>query len=774
MSRARNNRRNLTARDDLVVKVVAALGALGAAFGPARPTGNAAFDVVWQAALAAVVVLATARARRWSWLVLAAVAAAGSSGLVLVLGWGSLVLAVAASLRDMRLRLVGAIVGALAINALLRQEWELFHGASVLVGAAAIGCVLVSGHRRSRSPVRRRHRAIALGVAGFVVLATAAFAVSLLLAVGHLSEGSDHARAALRLARDGDTAEAEARLASASASLRSGAEFTDAWWAAPARLVPLVSQHAEAVRVSTSEGLAVAEAGRATARLGDYQELKYASGRIDLDRVRDLAGPLGNAAAVLRDADDSVTSVDRAWLVTPLRDRLDDLQQELDDAAEQASLAEDVLDVVPGLLGGDGDRTYLIAFLNPAEQRGLGGFVGNYAEITASDGEVRLTRSGPTNELERAVPDGVRSLDGPEEYLDRYGVFQPADYLRDVSYSPHFPYVADVLGQLYPQSGGTKVDGVFAIDPYTLARLLAFTGPIQVPGYPEPLTQETAADFILKGQYEDFAGANQERKDVLVDATRLVFERLLTGDLPAPERLVQALGPMVDERRLLLSATREPEQAVFHRLGADGAMPRVGADGDLFSVVHQNFANNKIDAYLQRTVDYRTTVDAETGAVAATATVTFANQVPARLASVAYVASNSRGEPPGTNMMNVTVYSTLGRAEATLDGEPLDLLRGSEVGANTYTARVNVPAGATRTLVLELAGAADLGGGDYEVVLVPQPAVVPDRLTADVASRNGRMVRRTPTGTGTVVDGRWQTERGEFTEPVRLGVELER
>ena len=39
--------------------------------------------------------------------------------------------------------------------------------------------------------------------------------------------------------------------------------------------------------------------------------------------------------------------------------------------------------MVPGLLGADGERTYLIAFLNPSEQRGLGGFIGNYAEITA-------------------------------------------------------------------------------------------------------------------------------------------------------------------------------------------------------------------------------------------------------------------------------------------------------------------------------------------------------------------------------------------------------
>jgi hypothetical protein len=37
---------------------------------------------------------------------------------------------------------------------------------------------------------------------------------------------------------------------------------------------------------------------------------------------------------------------------------------------------------------------------------------------------------------------------------------------------------------------GTEIHGVIAIDPYALAALLEFTGPIDVPGYEEPLAAE--------------------------------------------------------------------------------------------------------------------------------------------------------------------------------------------------------------------------------------------------------------------------------------------
>lgn len=730
----RTPRRSLTPFDDRLVHAVAALAGVAGALAPGAPTGLALVDAVLQGAVAALVTLAGARARRWAVLVLAAVATSTAVGWTFAPALVALGLALFLSARRSRLRLLGAVAAALAVQVLLRQPDYAFHGASVVVGALAIGSVLVSAHRRTRTRGRRRNLAVAGVVAALAVVATGAFALAVALAAPGLRDGADDARAALAAARRGDTAEAEALLRSSSESFRSAERHTSALWAKPARLVPVVSQHAHAVQVATAQGLAMAEAGSSVARVGDYDDLKYESGRIDLGQVEDLLEPLQRAGDVLGTAQDRFADLDRSWLVGPIDDEVDGLLAEIDRVAGEATVAAQAVEVAPGLLGADGPRTYFLAFVNPAEERGGGGFLGNYGELTAIDGELELTRSGPIADLITAVPQGQRTLDGPADYLARYGQYNPADFLQDVTFSPHFPHTADVIGQLYPQSGGTAIDGVISVDPYALAALLEFTGPIDVPDYPEPLTADNAADILLREQYLTFGDEdNSLRKDLLVDASEITFDRLTSGSLPGPEQLVEVLGPVVAQRRLQLAATDPAEQAFFETMGADGALPATDdGDGgrDVFMVAHQNFGNSKIDAYLEKDVHYRSEVDPDTGEVDATATVTMRNAAPAA-GLPRIVIGNNRSVPDGTNLMLLSIYSSLDLTGAQLDGRDLTMVRASEAGLSVYTASVRIPPGATNVLTVDLTGGLDLSSGRYRLDVVPQPMVNDDAVTID-------------------------------------------
>ena len=55
------------------------------------------------------------------------------------------------------------------------------------------------------------------------------------------------------------------------------------------------------------------------------------------------------------------------------------------------------------MLGADGPRTYLLLFTTPSESRGLGGFVGSYAELTADDGQLALGAFGRAQDLDAAA-----------------------------------------------------------------------------------------------------------------------------------------------------------------------------------------------------------------------------------------------------------------------------------------------------------------------------------------------------------------------------------
>ena len=93
---------------------------------------------------------------------------------------------------------------------------------------------------------------------------------------------------------------------------------------------------------------------------------------------------------------------------------------------------------------------YFIAFTTPAKARGLGGFMGNWAEVTMDAGHISVTDFGRTADL---------VVDGDTEHWVR------------ITSSPHFPDVARLIANGYPAHSGHQVDGVFAMDVYTVAAL---------------------------------------------------------------------------------------------------------------------------------------------------------------------------------------------------------------------------------------------------------------------------------------------------------------
>ncbi len=730
----------LTRYDSAAIVALAIAAALGAVAVSAAPTGFHSADVVIAATAAGLVTMAGSKARRWAGLVLAAVACAVASGLLLIPAAFALVLSLAVTNRFVRLRLVGAVVAALSMQVLFRQDPIGFHGASSLIGVAAPLPVLISAHNLCRSRIRRRTHRILGATSSILLLATAAFGVAMILARHDLEVGATRARSALQAARSGDARTAQRKLSEAANAFRRSASLTGSWWAAPARVVPLVGQQARAVALVTEEGRKVVRSAQNTAAVGDYHRLKYRTGRFDVARLRELQGPLANSAATLVQADHQLADLDRSWLMGPLRSRLDEFAKAITRATPEAALASSVVDAAPGLLGADGTRHYFIAFITPAELRGAGGFIGNYGELTARNGRVRLTRSGPISDLLLAAPPGKRRLTGPADYLRRYGEFSPADYFQDVTFSPHFPFDANVIEQLYPQSGGRRVDGVLSVDPFALAALLRFTGPIVVPGLDTPLTSANAADTLLRQQYVRF-GDRKNRKDLLVEASRITFDKLTKGSLPAPRELARVLGPMVSQRRIMLHAIRPSEQRLFTRLRADGALPTVDG-GDVLSVVTSNRGNDKIDTFLHRDLSYSATIDPSTSRVSAALTVKLRNDAPqSGLPSV--IIGNPYKSPSGTNLMTLSLYSPLGLDLATLDGRPIGMQPDEEAGLGVYSLDLAIPPRTTRVFRFQLAGGLDLETG-YRLVVAPQPVTNPDWITVDVRTRSGWHMNQSP------------------------------
>jgi hypothetical protein len=467
-----------------------------------------------------------------------------------------------------------------------------------------------------------------------------------------------------------------------------------------------------------------------------YSQLRYSDGQFDLAKLSALSGPIGNVNGELTNAVAQLRSLQSEWLLGPVQTRLADLDIKVVRAQNDASLAAQLVAAAPSLLGEDGVRHYFVAFMTPAESRGLDGLIASYGELTADHGRLTLTRSGDISELNSALAAaGGGHLSGPPGYLARYGIFKPQDRMQDLSYAPSLPTVANVVRQLYPQAGGGSIDGVLGIDPYGLQGLIGLTGPIEVPGLGQ-LTSANAASELIEGQYANFATTKQGQvHDYLQDALRIEFHNLTTGSLPGPRSLSEALDPEVRRGQLQFWSFDKADQPVLRRLGLAGTFP--SAQGhDVLAVTTQNAANNKIDPYLQRSISDAVTYDPGNGAVDARVTITLHNGATPNLPGEVIGSFSSSGLPPGTNYTWVTVYSPLGLHASTLDGQHLGVDAVPELGVRAYSAYVAIPAGETATLRFDLVGLTT-PGSNYRLAIRNQPMVLADHDSVHVAADPG-------------------------------------
>ena len=158
---------------------------------------------------------------------------------------------------------------------------------------------------------------------------------------------------------------------------------------------------------------------------------------------------------------------------------LRNLGRDLVNAGHADQLAVMASKDAPALLGADGVRHYFVAFMTPAETRGLGGFIGAHGELTVDNGSIHFTTSGRITPLTAASTPATR-LAAPADYVARNGRFAPQEHFQDPTYSPDRPTVERAIAGLCPQVGGDHIDGALVLDPYARAALLHLIGPISV------------------------------------------------------------------------------------------------------------------------------------------------------------------------------------------------------------------------------------------------------------------------------------------------------
>lgn len=717
-----SGRTHRRARTD--VDVIAVLAAIGSVFADASPTGHEVVDIALRAGFVAVVTVATARARREAVLVAAAVAAVASTGDAVgaPLSFGALGAALASTTTRRRSRLVGGVTGALLSNALLHLAWPSTPRGTALVAAVAAAIVVGSALRRLRSRERRRVLAWSAGAVVATSVAAGVAGVAVLDQRDEVAAARQELEAGVAAARRGETVAARRHLDAATASLTSVVDRLDSWSVQPARAIPVLAQNLDATRRSV---LAVQQTGttlaQATTAL-DLDGVRSEGGTVDVAALR-LAEPLvARAAASAADVQRAVAESASPWLLPWLDDALEELRAEAVTAEADATAARDALAVLPGVLGADGPRQWLVLVANPAELRGGGGFVGNWAVLRADQGQLSLPIVERARTVQAEAPFTVSvSPEYDDVYVDRWGLER---FFQNVTASPHLPDTAQAAVQIVAELGLGDFDGVMVVDPYAIAGMLELTGPIAVPWWPEPLSSANAARILLHEQYDQ--ARDPERVDFLEEVTRTVFERVLTEALPSIGRIADVLGPLARQGRIQLHAFDPEVDAWIRRIGASSDLVVAPVDG--IAVVDHDRVASKLDWFLRRRIEYRIDVDAATGEASAEATVTVTNVADDLPDNGYFGRAAPEGPGIGTMLRSEAFYAVLPLVGLELDGRPQGGVTFTERGYDVVESSFTVAPGASRVLRYQLAGELPIFGGQYRLDVHRQPTVVPDQL----------------------------------------------
>lgn len=712
-----------------VITACVLVAAIAAAFADSQPTGLGWWDAVLRMSTAALFTLAVSTAHRFVGAVVATIAATfvGFSFwlAVALIGFG---VAVVAMWVPLERRVLGAMIGALSIQAMLRFQDFGFFGLPSLIAGATIVAALVLAYRDADVPIRHALRR-SVGIACVVAIPLVSIGLVVALTARTDAErGVAAARLGLEAARLGDTQELTVQLNEAEARLATTDRRLGGVLVQPLRLVPILAQHQHAAATSAHQGALVAAEALGAATEADIDELRFEQGQFDLEVLARMAPRLDSIANRLGEAGLRIETSRSSWLVPQLDNRLASLVAEVDDLLPEARLAAQAATVLPAMLGADEPRRYVILFGSPGETREMGGFISGFALIEFDGGEFDLVESGRVWEMVRFGDN--TALDDPEGYPAEFLAADPVTFPQNLTNTPDVSVVARAVRDVFPELAGAPIDGIVYVDPFAIAAMLEFTGPIDIAGRPEPLTSLTLTDFIFEDQYRIYS-EDEDRFSAMLSVLDATFAGLQNSDLPGPEELGRVLGPAARQGRLQVATFDEAENAFLRsaRVQRTFVAP---AEADWFALTQANATASKLDIYLQRLVNYAVTVGSS-GDVRAIVDIELRSEIPDDAPS--YTMANLTAEPT-TNRVLLSIYTPHELTSLSVDGQPHESVLRHEYGFNHYALfGVPVRAGSSVTVRLELAGTAN--AENYRLAVWQQPLVNPDLMQVDHTGPDG-------------------------------------
>lgn len=586
----------------------------------------------------------------------------------------------------------------------------------------------MSSPRRAAVPPRRFGLRHALLVAAFLVLGLGLLAIPFLSAPGSAQSARADLEAAQAAMLEGDVTSASEHAESARDHVDDvqGAvqgAGGDVW-----SIVPVAGGPVRDVRHlgnALDDLTAIAEVGvDAWPMLTGESATLFDDGNVDLPTLERLLSDVDGVTERAESAEAELNEVadDRLAVGTRLADVRDQALDRVVPLSDGLRSVQPLLDVLPDVLGAEGERKYLVAMLNPAEMLYSGGTPQTFTTMAFDNGRIEI---GETTDLAKS----------PGAFQRRYWKKVPGNPFHRgrlsvalATFAPDWSVSGNELVNAWRAFRGRPMAGVIAVDVVALADLVSITGPIDLPPY-GTLTTDNLVEKLV-GDYDTYpdSAARHRTNRALVP----LFRDRLFGEGELVEK-AQVVADAARGRHFATYFRDAEEQAAFADAGLTGEL--ADPEHDYLGVFTQNAVGSKSDYWQRRAVSTRVKVRPD-GSARVRLSVAIHNDSPP------YVQSEpdlKTGYFTRWNTLSIAPFLAPGATirSAAVDGETFDHTQGDFFGRPFLRRTVEFAPQARHTLqvtydVPTAAAVADDGSLTYLLDLDPQGMVDPSAMDVRV------------------------------------------
>jgi len=362
-----------------------------------------------------------------------------------------------------------------------------------------------------------------------------------------------------------------------------------------------------------SGGMKLLAAGQKLSNLGEDASkivslFKVKNERNSLTDVLNQSYPvISRLSTELSNIDDEIKNISSESVPKSIAGDLSTLQGSVHGLSGLVNGYLDSHEVILELLGSRQDRQYLFLFENNRELRPGGGFIGSFALADVSKGEVRNIKVDTIYNPDGQLKENIIPPAPLKKITDRW-------FARDANWFADFPTNARKVSTLFEKSGGPTVDGVIAITPSILEKLMSITGPITMPQYGVTVTADNVIDETQRLVTFDYDKEKNTPKAFMADLLPEIMNRISQSSQEKWGELVNVFTDSLKQKQILVWLRNEDAQKKVENLGWGGLVEN--PDSDYLMRVEANVGGHKTDELISQSVDYEISMDSDGSAIA--------------------------------------------------------------------------------------------------------------------------------------------------------------